>query len=117
MSEELDTSTDISPSDDGSELNVHIDLTPKNDKSETLVCNWCAEPHAVDADYKEAMLERGEEQLMVLRQQYPDKAEVHELEPDQTWTCGRCLLFLCGHSPDSMRTDCHDHAVPEERQT
>ena len=46
-----------------------------------------------------------------------DGAEVHELDPDQTWTCGRCLLFLCGHSPDSMRTDCHDHAVPEERQT
>jgi hypothetical protein len=100
-----------------SDLNIHIHQS--GEKTAELICNWCKEPHAVEPEYREEILKRGVERIEEFRQEaekMPDvMAKIDELGPEETWTCGRCMLFLNGLPLDAMKTDCHDHEVPEER--
>jgi hypothetical protein len=94
-------------------VNINIGGPEKDDdKTETLVCNWCREPHRVTPAYKKEVISRGEKDLRELREKEPE-AELVDVE--DTWTCGRCTLHLLG-LPGFFKTDCHDHAVPEIRK-
>ena len=90
---------------------LRINIFPQGEKTAELICNWCGEPHAVEPEYREERLKRGAEQILELRKQ---GAKI-DIKPEQTWTCGKCMLVLNGLSPDAMKTDCHDHEVPEEK--
>jgi len=100
-----------------SESDLRIHLHGRGEKTAQLICNWCGEPHAVEPEYREQVLERGARELEELRRQegsaVPD--EVKALRPEQTWTCGKCLLFLNNVPANAMTTECHDHEVPKER--
>src|SRR6516225_3313030 len=99
------------------EVNVHV--FPKGEKTETLICNWCGEPHKVEAAYKEEIIRRGQERLdEVAALDDPEaKKQAALMDPDETWTCGNCYLFLMfGRVSDIVQTECHDHKVPDTRQ-
>ena len=98
---------------DSERLAIHIHN--QGEKTAELICNWCREPHAVEPEYREQILERGAKELDELRRQDAVPDEIKALTPEKTWTCGKCLLFLNNLSPDAMKTDCHDHEVPKER--
>ena len=92
-------------------LNVHIH--PPSEKTEFLTCNWCKEPHAVEPSYKETFIKRTEEKLRELVEAHP---EAECISIDEAWPCGRCMLAMMGKEPDFVRTDCHEHDVPEEAE-
>jgi len=104
-------------------LNINIHLP--GEKTETLRCNWCGEDHAVELAYKQDIIARGVLALDEIAKQIedmddgPDKtaaeAQFADVVPEDTWMCGRCLLVANKLAPDAMKTECHDHEVPEER--
>ena len=94
------------------DIRIHIHRQGTEPKSAELICNWCQEPHAVEPSYRKAALERGAIEIAKLRvggHEIPD-----DLTPEQSWTCGKCLLYVKG-LPDTLKTDCHEHEVPTER--
>jgi len=97
-----------------SDLNIHI-FDP-GEKDSELTCNWCKEPHAMDAQYKAMMLERGRERIEELSPEAQEELRRKGVGPKETWTCGRCMLVLNGMEPDAIKTDCHDHEVPPREE-
>lgn len=95
------------------DIRIHIHRQGTEPKSAELICNWCQEPHAVEPSYREEALKRGAKEIAKL------KADNHEmpddLTPEQSWTCGKCLVHLEG-LPSEFKTDCHEHEVPTERR-
>lgn len=95
--------------DDKTDLNIHI--MPQGKNTDTLTCNYCGEPHAVDPEYKQMILERGKERLK--------ESGITDIKPEETWTCGKCFLKL-QKIPDELartvQTDCHEHHIPSERK-
>jgi hypothetical protein len=104
-----------------SKVDTRIHFYGQGEKTDQLICNWCGEPHAVESEYKEQILERGatelEELRRLARQGNISDDEIKALTPDQTWTCGKCMLFLNNLPIDAMMTDCHDHEVPKQRNS
>jgi protein-arginine kinase activator protein McsA len=95
---------------------LRINIHAEGEKTEELICNWCAIPHPVDTDYKENVLQRAEEQLQELRNK--GTAIPDDVKPEDMWFCGACLLHL-NEVPEelakNLETGC-DHEVPNERQ-
>jgi len=96
-------------------LRIHIHN--KGEKTASLTCNWCQEPHQVEENYKSEILERGKEHIEENKEEI-EKRNI-QITPEQTWTCGKCMLFL--HKVpegliDGIQTDCHDHEIPKERK-
>ncbi len=89
-----------------SDINIH--LHKSGTKTAELICNWCGEPHAVEPEYREEILVRGAEKLAEMA--------IEDIKPEQTWTCGRCMLALNNLPPSYLQTDCHDHEVPLKRK-
>ena len=87
---------------------LRINIFNKGKKTAQLICNWCKEPHAVEPEYREEILKRGAEQLK--------KHGITHITPEETWTCGKCMLVLHGLPADALKTDCHDHKVPERKE-
>jgi len=92
-------------------LNIHIHAP--GEKTESLTCNWCKEPHAVEPSYKETFLKRTSEKLREVAETHP---EVELPDVEDAWTCGRCMLAMMGKEPGFVRTDCHEHDVPEQSE-
>ena len=93
------------------EENLRINVFPKGEKTAELKCNWCGELHAVEPTYREEALKRGAEVIQDLK----DQGAKIDIGPEDSWTCGKCMLFLNGMGSDALKTDCHDHPVPEQR--
>lgn len=95
------------------EPDVRVYIHPSNTQEpedHELICNWCGIPHPCTRSYRDDILKRGAEKIA--------EAELgDQITPEQTWTCGRCILALEGLPPDLLRTDCPDHDVPKEKQT
>jgi len=87
---------------------LRINVFNKGEKTEQLTCNWCGEPHAVEAGYKKETLKRGAEQIK--------EHNIPDITPEETWTCGKCMLVLNGMAPDALKTDCHDHPIPTREE-
>lgn len=85
---------------------VNIHVHPSGEKTAYLNCNWCGESHLMEQEYREKTLIRGAKAASELKLDVP---------PEETWTCGRCMLVVTGLRMDFIPTDCHVHDVPKER--
>jgi hypothetical protein len=97
---------------DKPDIGLHItNQAAPEDETETLVCNWCDEPHPATPEYKAAVLKRGAEAIAEIKEQ----AQACGLTPEQTWTCGKCIVTVYGVE-DTLKHDCHDHSVPTREE-
>jgi hypothetical protein len=95
---------------------INVNIHASGEKTAELICNWCKEPHAVEPEYKKEILERGARELKECAKELEERNIV--LTPEETWTCGKCMLVLNGIPEfvrDALKTECHDHEVPETR--
>lgn len=94
---------------------VKIRLREDGEKNAVLTCNWCKQPHPVEQSYMDDILKRGAEKIeeleLISSPTSPPWADL-DLVPEDTWTCGKCLLYLTGLPAGAARTGCHDHDVP-----
>ena len=90
------------------QISINLNVFPPGEKTAELTCNWCGEIHKVEPEYRLETLTRGAARLAEM--------DLKGVTPEDTWTCGRCLLVLAGRSVDFMKTDCHEHEVQKERK-
>lgn len=96
------------------DVNIHVHPKEEDrDKVNILTCNWCKEMHAVTPEYKQEALARGAKRIAEMKAEYPEDVSP-DITPEDTWTCGRCFVFLM-HLPADTKTECHEHAVPKNR--
>jgi protein-arginine kinase activator protein McsA len=94
-------------------INIHLHpREQERDKTRILVCNWCNELHDVTPEYKEEVLARGAE---IIAEALKADPKLDPIKPEETWTCGKCYLYLM-NLPTNIKTDCHDHPVPEKKR-
>ena len=79
------------------------------EKTDVLKCNHCKIDHPVEPSYKKMFLIETKKKIDRIREYHDD---IGFIEPEDAWTCGRCMLVIHGLPPDAMRTDCPDHEVP-----
>ena len=95
------------------DVNIHV--RPQEEaKTEVLTCNWCHQPHPVSPAYKDEIVARGAERIAEAKAANALADESANIKPEETWTCGKCMIYLMG-LPETMRTECHDHEVPERK--
>jgi len=92
------------------EVKIHL-REDEGEKNTVLTCNWCKQPHPVEQSYRDDILKRGAEKIEELRKEHPLDL-VPDLVPEDTWTCGKCFLYLTGLPAGAAKTECHDHDVP-----
>ena len=101
--------------DTDAEARIHIATQAAGKRTAELTCNWCGLPHLVESSYHFDMIERGKKLIGEAKAASKNGDPVINITPEETWTCGRCMLYHCALPLDAMKTECSDHDVPETR--